>query len=61
VIAAAVLGGTSGVGGSCGRVMGPIVGAVMICLILMGLEFSQQLVARGVIIILAVTVARSPR
>jgi ribose transport system permease protein len=42
------------------------VGALMIGLInngfiLMGLEFSQQLIARGVIIILAVMVARSRR
>jgi predicted ABC-type sugar transport system permease subunit len=61
VIAAAVLGGTSGVGGSCGRVMGPIVGAVMICLILMGLEFSQQLIAWGVIILFGLMIARSRR
>jgi ribose transport system permease protein len=63
VIAAAVLGGTSLFGGF-GSVVGSIVGALMIGLInngliLMGLEFSQQLVARGVIIILAVMVARS--
>ncbi|MBV9273232.1 MAG: ABC transporter permease, partial [Verrucomicrobia bacterium] len=63
VIAAAVLGGTSLFGGS-GSVVGSIVGALMIGLInnrliLMGLEFSQQLIARGVIIILAVMVARS--
>jgi ribose transport system permease protein len=65
VIAAAVLGGTSLFGGF-GSVIGSIVGALMIGLInngliLMGLEFSQQLIARGVIIILAVTVARSRR
>jgi ribose transport system permease protein len=65
VIAAAVLGGTSLFGGF-GSVVGSIVGALMIGLInngliLMGLEFSQQLIARGVIIILAVTVARSRR
>jgi ribose transport system permease protein len=63
VIAAAVLGGTSLFGGF-GSVVGSIVGALMIGLInngliLMGLEFSQQLIARGVIIILAVMVARS--
>jgi ribose transport system permease protein len=63
VIAAAVLGGTSLFGGF-GSVIGSIMGALMIGLInngliLMGLEFSQQLIARGVIIILAVTVARS--
>ena len=56
VIAAAVLGGTSLFGGF-GSVVGSIMGALMIGLInngliLMGLEFSQQL-------ILAVTVARS--
>jgi len=65
VIAAAVLGGTSLFGGF-GSVVGSIMGALMIGLInngliLMGLEFSQQLIARGVIIILAVTVARSRR
>ena len=64
VIAAAVLGGTSLFGGF-GSVIGSIVGALMIGLInngliLMGLEFSQQLIARGVIIILAVMIA-SPR
>jgi ribose transport system permease protein len=63
VIAAAVLGGTSLFGGF-GSVVGSIMGALMIGLInngliLMGLEFSQQLIARGVIILLAVTVARS--
>jgi ribose transport system permease protein len=63
VIAAAVLGGTSLFGGF-GSVIGSIMGALMIGLInngliLMGLEFSQQLIARGVIILLAVTVARS--
>jgi ribose transport system permease protein len=65
VIAAAVLGGTSLFGGF-GSVIGSIVGALMIGLInngliLMGLEFSQQLIARGVIIILAVMIARSRR
>jgi len=63
VIAAAVLGGTSLFGGF-GSVVGSIMGALMLGLInngliLMGLEFSQQLIARGVIILLAVTVARS--
>ena len=42
----------------------PILGVLMIGLInngliLMGLEFSQRLIARGVIILLAVTVGRS--
>ena len=54
VIAAAVLGGTSLFGGA-GSVVGSIVGALMIGLInngllLMGLEYSQQLIARGIII-----------
>ncbi|MGH7118654.1 MAG: ABC transporter permease [Acetobacteraceae bacterium] len=58
VIAAAVLGGTSLFGGK-GTVAGSIVGALMIGLInngliLMNLQYSQQLIARGVIIILAV-------
>jgi ribose transport system permease protein len=63
VIAAAVLGGTSLFGGK-GTVIGSIVGALMIGLInngliLMGLEFSQQLIARGVIIILAVAISQN--
>jgi ribose transport system permease protein len=63
VIAAAVLGGTSLFGG-VGTVIGTIVGALMIGLInngliLMGLEFSQQLIARGGIIILAVALSQS--
>jgi ribose transport system permease protein len=62
VIAAAVLGGTSLFGGK-GSVVGTIVGALMIGLInngliLMGLEFSQQLIARGGIIILAVALSQ---
>jgi ribose transport system permease protein len=62
VIAAAVLGGTSLFGG-VGTVVGTIVGALMIGLInngliLLGLDFSQQLIARGVIIILAVAIGR---
>ncbi|QRM49723.1 ABC transporter permease [Rhizobium sp. BG6] len=62
VIAAAVLGGTSLFGGR-GTVIGTIVGALMIGLInngliLMGLEFSQQLIARGGIIILAVALSQ---
>lgn len=64
VIAAAVLGGTSLFGGK-GTVIGSIMGALMIGLInngllLMGLEFSQQLIARGAIIILAVAVTQVP-
>ena len=62
VIAAAVLGGTSLFGGK-GTVIGTIVGALMIGminngLILMGLEYSQQLIARGGIIILAVALSQ---
>ena len=65
VIAAAVLGGTSLFGG-VGTVIGTIVGALMIGLInngliLMGLEFSQQLIARGGIIILAVALSQAKR
>lgn len=63
VIAAAVLGGTSLFGGK-GTVVGSIVGALMIGLInngliLAGLEFSQQLIARGGIIILAVAISQN--
>ena len=63
VIAAAVLGGTSLFGGA-GTVVGSIIGALMIGLInngliLMGLEFSQQLIARGAIIIIAVAISQT--
>ena len=63
VIAAAVLGGTSLFGGA-GTVIGSIMGALMIGLInnglvLMGLEFSQQLIARGAIIIIAVAISQT--
>ena len=63
VIAAAVLGGTSLFGGA-GTVVGSIMGALMIGLInngliLMGLEFSQQLIARGGIILLAVAISQT--
>jgi ribose transport system permease protein len=62
VIAAAILGGTSLFGGK-GSVVGAVTGALLMGLInngliLMGLEFSQQQVVRGVIIILAVALAR---
>ena len=62
VIAAAVLGGTLLFGGK-GTVVGSIMGALMIGLInngliLMNLEFSLQLIARGVIILLAVAAAK---
>ena len=65
VIAAAVLGGTSLFGGS-GTVVGSIVGSLMIGvinngLLLMGLEYSQQLIARGVIIIVAVAISQSKK
>jgi len=63
VIAAAVLGGTSLFGGK-GTVVGSIIGALLIGvinngLILMGLEYPQQLIARGSIIILAVAISES--
>jgi ribose transport system permease protein len=63
VIAAAVLGGTSLFGGK-GTVIGSIIGALMIGvinngLILMGLEYPQQLIARGAIIIFAVAISES--
>lgn len=62
VIAAVILGGTSLFGGS-GTVVGTVLGALMIGLInnglvLLGLEVSQQIIIRGVIIILAVALAR---
>ncbi|MFB2563955.1 ABC transporter permease [Rhizobium sp. IMFF44] len=63
VIAAVVLGGTSLFGGR-GTVVGSIVGALLIGvinngLILGGLDYSQQLIARGLLIILAVALGRS--
>ena len=62
VIASVILGGTSLFGGA-GTVIGTVLGALLIGLInngliLMGLEFSQQVIVRGVIIILAVALAR---
>ena len=65
VIAAAVLGGTSLFGGA-GTVVGSIMGALLIGLInnglvLMGLEFSQQLIARGAIIIVAVAISQTKK
>lgn len=61
-IAAVILGGTSLFGGS-GTVVGTLFGAMLIGLInngliLAGLDTSQQQVVRGVIIILAVALAR---
>jgi ribose transport system permease protein len=62
VIAAVILGGTSLFGGF-GTVVGSVLGALLVGLInngltLMGLEFSQQQIVRGAIIILAVALAR---
>jgi ribose transport system permease protein len=62
VIAAVILGGTSIFGGY-GTVLGSVLGALLVGLInngltLMGLEFSQQQIVRGAIIILAVALAR---
>ncbi len=62
VIAAVILGGTSLFGGA-GSVVGSVFGALLIGLInnglvLMGLDVSQQLIIRGVIIILAVALGR---
>jgi ribose transport system permease protein len=63
VIAAVILGGTSLFGGRA-TVVGALIGSLMIGLlnnglILAGLDSSQQSIARGVIIVLAVAVARS--
>lgn len=62
VIAAVILGGTSLFGGY-GTVIGSVLGALLVGLInngltLMGMEFSQQQIVRGAIIILAVALAR---
>lgn len=62
VIAAVILGGTSLFGGY-GTVIGSVLGALLVGLInngltLMGVEFSQQQVVRGAIIIFAVALAR---
>jgi ribose transport system permease protein len=62
VIAAVILGGTSLFGGRA-SVIGALLGSLMIGLInngltLMGLEFSQQQIVRGGIIIVAVALAR---
>ncbi len=62
VIAAVILGGTSLFGGA-GTIIGSVFGALLIGLInnglvLMGLDVSQQLIVRGLIIILAVALAR---
>ncbi|HEX5500564.1 MAG TPA: ABC transporter permease [Thermomicrobiales bacterium] len=62
VIAAVILGGTSLFGGT-GSVLSSVLGALLIGLvnnglILMGLESSQQIIIRGLIIIVAVALAR---
>jgi ribose transport system permease protein len=61
VIAAVVLGGTSLFGGR-GSVIGAFVGSVLIGMInngmlILGLQFSQQQIVRGIIIVLAVALA----
>jgi ribose transport system permease protein len=61
VIAAVIIGGTSLFGGR-GSVIGALIGSLMIGLInngllILGLQFSQQQIVRGVIIILAVALA----
>lgn len=62
VIAAVILGGTALAGG-VGTVIGTVVGSLMIGvinngLIIMGLDVSQQMIIRGLIIILAVALGR---
>lgn len=62
VIAAAVLGGNSLFGGN-GVVLGAVCGALLIGIInngllLMGLDYSQQLIVRGIIIVLAVALSQ---
>lgn len=65
VIAAAVLGGNSLFGGQ-GTVVGAVTGALLIGivnngLLLMGLDYSQQLIVRGAIIVLAVAITQTKR
>nr|WP_304219710.1 ABC transporter permease [Fredinandcohnia onubensis] len=62
VIAAVILGGTALAGG-VGTIIGTVVGSLMIGvinngLIIMGLDVSQQMIIRGLIIILAVALGR---
>jgi ribose transport system permease protein len=62
VIAAVILGGT-GLFGGVGTVIGTVIGSLMIGtinngLIIMGLEVSQQMIIKGLIIILAVAFGR---
>jgi len=59
VIAASIIGGTSLIGGE-GTVIGSVIGAIILGminngLILLGLSLDQQIITRGVIIILAVS------
>lgn len=61
VIAAVVIGGTSFTGGK-GTIVGTIIGSIVIGmlnngLLLMGLNVSEQMIARGIIIILAVSLS----
>lgn len=61
VIAAVVIGGTAFSGGK-GTVIGTIIGSIVIGmlnngLLLMGLDVSEQMIARGIIIILAVSLS----
>jgi ribose transport system permease protein len=61
VIAAVVIGGTSFSGGK-GTIVGTIIGSIVIGmlnngLLLMGLSVSEQMMARGLIIILAVSLS----
>lgn len=61
VIAAVVIGGTSFTGGK-GTVVGAIIGSIVIGmlnngLLLMGLSVSEQMIARGIIIIIAVSLS----
>lgn len=66
VIAAVIIGGTSLFGGR-GTIIGSLVGSIIMGmlnngLILMGLEVAEQMIARGVIIILAVALSlREPK
>ena len=62
MIAAVILGGTSLFGGRA-TVIGTLLGSLMIGLInngliLMGLQSSQQMIVRGVVIVLAVALSR---
>lgn len=62
VIAAVILGGTSLFGG-VGTVVGAVIGSIMIGminngLIIMGLDVSQQMIVKGIIIILAVALGK---